>query len=578
MYKMNRFHWHLTEDQGWRIEIKKYPKLQEISAYRNETLVGHFRELPHKFDGQVYGGYYTQEEVREIVKYASERSITVIPEIEMPGHSQAVLAAYPEFACKPGPYEVGKTWGVMKEVFCPYDRTFEFLQDVLLEVMDLFPSEYIHIGGDECPKDRWEESEFCQDLIKKHGLEDEHGLQSYFIKRIEKFLLSHDRKLIGWDEILEGGLAPEATVMSWRGVAGGIQAAQEGHDVIMTPTGYCYLDYYQSKLSNEPLAIGGFLPIEKVYSYDPIPEELSEGESKHILGVQGNIWTEYMKSSKHVEYMAFPRAIAIAEVGWSKLENKNITDFKSRLGKEMKRLSVYGVNYAKHIFDEEMESEITSDGYYVNMKSENESLPIFYTTDGSQPTISSKKYSSPVHLTSSKVIKSASFENGKLVSNVNEMDFNFHLGVGRDISLVDPPHKNYSSGGKEALINGIQADSKVFGDGEWLAWSGKNLKGTIDLGEEQQISEVSTRFFNARGSWIYPPKSVSISVSLDGDTFESLEPIIKFKEETVISIKQKISKKARYLKIEVENFGIIPVGTPGEGSPSWLFVDEIMIE
>ena len=352
LHKMNTFHWHLTEDQGWRIEIKKYPKLTEISAFRKETVVGHASHS-NEYDGQPYGGFYTQEEVKEIVAYAADRFITVIPEIEMPGHSVAVLAAYPELSCKPKKtYEVATTWGVMKDVFCPTEKTFGFLEDVLTEVMALFPSKYIHIGADECPKDSWKESRYAQKLIKKEGLKDEHELQSYFIRRIEKFLARHDRKLVGWDEILEGGLSPDATVMSWRGEAGGIEAAKQAHDVIMSPTTYCYFDYYQAdpKTENEPLAIGGNLPVETVYGYELIPEELTAEQAKYILGGQGNVWTEYMKTSDQVEYMALPRMSALSEVLWSPKEKRNYQSFLSRIQTFRKQLDAMEVNYARHIF------------------------------------------------------------------------------------------------------------------------------------------------------------------------------------------------------------------------------------
>lgn len=346
LYKYNTFHWHLTEDQGWRIEIKKYPKLTEVGAYRKETLVGHYTRNNQKFDGKKYGGYYTQDEVRDIVAYAKKLHITVIPEIELPGHSLAALASYPELGCTGGPYEVATGWGVFKDVYCAgNDETFNFLEDVLTEVMDLFPSKYIHIGGDECPKERWKECEKCQARIKREGLKDEHELQSYFIKRIEKFLNQHGREIIGWDEILEGGLAPGATVMSWRGVKGGIQAAKMKHNVIMTPGTYCYFDHYQGPKEKEPLAIGGFLPLEKVYSYDPVPAELEKEETKYILGTQGNVWTEYMATTDKVEYMVYPRACALAEVAWGPKERMNYDDFLKRLEPNLERLKVMAVNY-----------------------------------------------------------------------------------------------------------------------------------------------------------------------------------------------------------------------------------------
>lgn len=346
LHKMNTFHWHLTEDQGWRIEIKKYPELTTIGAYRNETVIGHAGRPPLKYDGTRYGGYYSQEEVKEIVVYAGERFITVIPEIEMPGHALAALASYPELSCTGGPFEVGRKWGICEDIFCAgKEETFTFLQDVLSEVIELFPGKYIHIGGDEAPKARWQKCSLCQKRIKDEGLADEHELQSYFIQRIEKFLLANDRKLIGWDEILEGGLAPEATVMSWRGIKGGIAAAREKHDVIMTPNSFVYLDYYQAEPAGEPLAIGGYLPLEKVYSFDPMPEELTEDEQKYILGVQGNVWTEYISTPEHLEYMAFPRAFAIAETGWTPDRLKDFEDFHARFEVQKKRYDALDLNY-----------------------------------------------------------------------------------------------------------------------------------------------------------------------------------------------------------------------------------------
>ncbi len=349
-YKINTFHFHLTEDQGWRIEIKKYPKLQEIAAWRNETLVGHSRDKEKKYDGKRHGGYYTQEELKDLVKYAQDRFITVIPEIEMPGHSRAALAAYPELGCKDSTYTVATTWGVFKDIYCPNENTFTFLEDVLTEVMAIFPSKYIHIGGDEAPKDAWKKSAYAQGLISYHGLKDEHGLQSYFIRRMEKFLNSKGRAIIGWDEILEGGLAPNATVMSWRGEKGGIAAAKERHDVIMTPNSHLYFDHYQTKEGRkaEPLAIGGFSSLEKVYSYNPVPAVLTPDEAKHVLGVQANLWTEYIPTKEHVEHMAFPRACALAEVAWTPVAAKDYADFTQRLGQNLKHLDALQVNYSTY--------------------------------------------------------------------------------------------------------------------------------------------------------------------------------------------------------------------------------------
>jgi hexosaminidase len=344
LHKMNTFHWHLTEDQGWRIEIKKYPELTTIGSKRSETMKGHYTEA--KYDGKPYGGFYTQEQIKDVLKYAEDRFVNVIPEIEMPGHALAALAAYPQLGNNPDKiYKTGTKWGVYDDVFMPREETLQFLENVLSEVIELFPSKYIHIGGDECPKTQWEESRFAQDLIKKENLKDEHGLQSYVIKRIDKFITAKGRRMIGWDEILEGGLSPNATVMSWRGIEGGITAAKENHDVVMTPTTHVYFDYYQADAKTQPLAIGGFVEIKKTYSFDPTPDVLNAEQAKHILGVQGNVWTEYMPTTEYVEYMVFPRGIAVAEVGWTTKENKNFEDFTKRLEAHKKRLDYLGVNY-----------------------------------------------------------------------------------------------------------------------------------------------------------------------------------------------------------------------------------------
>ena len=355
-YKLNTFHWHLTEDQGWRIEIKKYPKLQELGAFRKETVIGkastRTRNEPHQFDGTRHGGFYTQEEVKDVVAYASKQHVTIIPEIEMPGHALAALTAYPYLGCTGGPYEVATTWGVFTDVFCAgKETTFTFLQDVLDEVIPLFPGKYVHIGGDECPKESWKKCKLCQKRIKTEKLKDEHQLQSYFIQRMEKYINSKGKSIIGWDEILEGGLAPNAAVMSWRGEEGGIAAAQQNHDVIMTPTSWLYLDYYQDTTKTEPLAIGGFVPVSKVYSYDPIPPQLTAEQAKHILGTQANVWTEYMPTTSQVEYMVYPRAIALAEIAWTPKDKLNYDDFVVRLRGNRHLLDLWQVNYAKHVFE-----------------------------------------------------------------------------------------------------------------------------------------------------------------------------------------------------------------------------------
>lgn len=343
LHKLNTFHWHLNDDQGWRIEIKKYPELTEISSWRKETVIGRNTQ---QYDGTPHGGFYTQDEIREIVAYAQQRFITVVPEIEMPGHCVAVLAAFPELSCTGGSFEVQTRWGIFSDVYCAgNDQVFAFLEDVLAETMELFPSEYIHIGGDECPKTRWKACPKCQARIKKEGLADEHELQSYFVHRIEKYLNAHGRRIIGWDEILEGGLAPNATVMSWRGENGGIQAARAGHDVVMASNTHLYFDYYQARPENEPLSIGGFIPLEKVYGYDPVPSVLTDAQKKHIIGVQAQLWAEYISTPEHDEYMAFPRGCALAEIAWTPAEKKDYGDFYARLTDHIKRLSRLNVNY-----------------------------------------------------------------------------------------------------------------------------------------------------------------------------------------------------------------------------------------
>ncbi|PZX93006.1 beta-N-acetylhexosaminidase [Flavobacterium aquariorum] len=366
LHKMNYFHWHLTEDQGWRIEIKKYPKLTEIGSKRNGSIIGHYPGTGS--DNTPEGGFYTQEEIKDIVKYASDRFITVIPEIEMPGHSSAAIAAYPQLSCFPEEKTqlsdkmisdrskqelangktkiVQETWGVFTDVYAPTEYTFKFLEDVIDEVVTLFPSKYIHVGGDESPKDDWKRSEFCQKMIKEKGLKDEHELQSYFIQRMEKYINGKGRTLIGWDEILEGGLAPNAIVMSWRGEAGGITAARDKHQVIMTPGSHVYLDHSQTKNEKE-VTIGGFTNLEKIYSYEPVPKELNEQEAKYVLGAQGNIWTEYMQNPAKVEYMIFPRLSALSEVLWSPKENKNWSEFQTKIETQKKRYSLWEANYFK---------------------------------------------------------------------------------------------------------------------------------------------------------------------------------------------------------------------------------------
>jgi hexosaminidase len=398
MYKLNTFHWHLTEDQGWRIEIKKYPRLTEFASRRRETVVDH-KVDPYVGDGIPYdGGYYTQDEVRDIVAYAAARHITVIPEIEMPGHAQAALAAYPQFACTPGPFEVWTNWGVSENIYCPKEETFAFLDDVLTEVAALFPAPYIHIGGDEAPKVAWKNSELAQAIIKREHLKDEGELQSWFIRRVEKIVHAKGKRMIGWDEILEGGLAPDATVMSWRGEQGGIAAAKQGHDVVMSPGDYCYLDHAQGPAESEVFPLDGHLPLAQVYAYDPQPRELSARERGHILGVQGNVWSEHMPNAEVVEYAAFPRALALAEVGWSLQSTRDYADFERRLANQYPRLDGHGIRYRIP------EPQGLADVFQVDQAHTRiqlaSALPgatIYYTLDGTLPDPKfSPRYTAPV--------------------------------------------------------------------------------------------------------------------------------------------------------------------------------------
>jgi hexosaminidase len=413
LHKMNYLHWHLTEDQGWRIEIKKYPRLAEVAAFRDGTIIGHYPGTGN--DSIRYGGFYTQEEIKDIVKYAASHYITIVPEIEMPGHSAAALTAYPYLGCTGGPYKVQQTWGVHNDVYCAgNDSVFSFLQDVLDEVFTLFPSKYVHIGGDECPKDNWKKCPKCQQRMKENHLKDEHELQSYFVQRMEKYINSKGRILIGWDEILEGGLAPNAMVMSWRGEKGGIEAAKQKHDVIMTPNSHMYFDHYQGNPATEPLAIGGYLTLERVYSYNPTPAELTAEEGKYIKGVQANLWTEYIADPKKLEYMTMPRLAALSEVAWTASSQKNWDDFKLRMEKQYNRYAMLGINYAQSALEIRqtiiLQSAISRAN--VTLATDSYAPQIFYTIDGSEPGINSKVYTKPFDIYKSATVKAAGFKDG----------------------------------------------------------------------------------------------------------------------------------------------------------------------
>lgn len=572
-YKLNTFHWHLTDDQGWRIEIKKYPKLTAIGAWRNGSMVGHYND--QKFDDIRYGGFYTQEQIKEVVAYAKERHITVLPEIEMPGHAVAALAAYPQLACTDGPFEVAKQWGVLDDVFCPKEETFTFLEDVLTEVMALFPSTYIHIGGDECPKTRWKSCEHCQHLMQEKGLKDEHELQSYFIQRIEKFVNANGRKIIGWDEILEGGLAPNAAVMSWRGTEGGIAAAKQKHYVVMSPGSHCYFDHYQADPQNEPIAIGGYTTVEKVYSYNPIPEELTAEEAHYILGAQGNVWTEYMNTANQVEYMMMTRMTALSEVLWGTSDPSNYKDFENRLIYHFSIFEKKGIHYSQAIYNIVSKIEQNKEELQYNLKARNNE-GIRFTTDGTEPNLNSQKYTSSIPITKSIKIKATYFEENAKKGNTIEQEFVLSKTTAKAIHLEYPPSKSYSEGGAFTLINGVYGNTQKFGK-NWLGFGGKDIIATIDFKGEETISSVQFHVFDGESSWIYLPSKITIETSQDGIEFTMQESL---SEQEIYDVKGNINihfneVQAKYLRVTVKNFGTIPEGKPGEGNESWLFMDEI---
>ncbi|MFT5255541.1 MAG: hexosaminidase [Candidatus Paceibacteria bacterium] len=572
--KMNTFHWHLTDDQGWRIEIKQYPDLTSKGAYREETLIGHYNKSPQEFDAKRYGGFYTQEDVKEIVAFAKEHHVTVIPEIELPGHAQAAIHAYPELGCTGENVPVATKWGVFKDIYCPKPETFTFLKNVLDEVMELFPGEYIHIGGDEAPKTAWKKCAHCQALIKEKGLEDEHGLQSYFIKEIEMHINSKGKKIIGWDEILEGGLAPNATVMFWRGTEGAVAAANQGHDVILTPTSHAYFDYYQATYEEEPTAIGGYLPLKKVYAFNPIPKDLQgTGASKHVLGAQGNIWTEYMATPGQVEYMAFPRMLAMSEVVWKGPTtnlDKEYSDFLSRLEPYLERLDAKEINYANHLFDLEgrvvkKEGEV----FYELMTPTAEKQIKYSINDGVEQT-----YLSPFIISRDANIKGQVYNNGESVGRSFSNTIKYHNAIKAKVSVNVAPHPAYGAGGVEALINGVSGSNTRFGDKEWLGFWGDDLEITITFPVPTKVSKISTRFYNANGQWLYAPKEIEIET--DYGVLPKVE--LPITDQTILDVNLGVALTTSFIKISIPSYGIIPDGLQGAGNKAWTFIDEIIVE
>lgn len=586
MHKMNRFHWHLTDDNGWRIEIQRYPELTSISAWRVDREHEPWRSWTPAEPGEeaTYGGFYTQEEIKEVVRYAQQRFITIVPEIEMPGHSSEVFAAYPHLSCTGERLQVasGGVWPNY-EIFCAgNEEVFTFLENVLSEVIELFPGSYIHIGGDEAHKMRWESCPKCQARMEAEGLADEGELQSWFIKRIEKFLISKGRRLLGWDEILEGGLAPEATVMSWRGMKGGIEAARMGHDVIMTPVSHCYFDYYQAQPATQPEAIGGYTTLKKVYSFEPVPPELSDEQSRHVLGAQGNLWTEWIPTPEHAEYMAMPRMSALAEVVWSPAGQRHWPDFNRRLQTHFQRLEAMGVNYCPGDYAVSIDGQVFADGgLRIAMESEIYQADIRYALGGPLPTADSPVYQEPLALRGSTTVTAAVFEKGDLQGIPTSVTFHVNDATGKPVSGGLPYSSRYAAGGKQALTDGLWG-STDHNDGRWQGYSGEDMEAVVDLGREVQDKEISVRFLQKTGAWIMLPASISISVSRDGQEFTPAarwEPKPSEHAGTVISqFSQRTSGEPfRYVKIEAEALTSLPDWHEGAGEEAWFFVDEILV-
>lgn len=582
LHNLNKFHIHITDDQGWRFEVKKYPELTNTGAWRNGTIIG----KSMAYDTIRYGGFYTQEELRDLVSYAADRHITIIPEIDLPGHMVAALAAYPELGCTGGPYEVWRRWGVSEDVICAgNEKAMRFLEDVLTEVMYVFPSEYIHIGGDEVPRTRWEKCPKCQAKIKELGLksDDKHSaedyLQSYVMARMEAFLESHGRHIIGWDEMLEGELAPNATVMSWRGSSGGYQAAKMHHNVIMTPNDVLYFDYYQTlDTDSEPISIGGYNPVKKVYLYEPIPDGLTEDEQKYILGPQANIWTEYTSSFNLVMYRMIPRIGALAEMQWCLPEQKNYEDWVLREYRMSKLYDLYKWNYATHIFDIDVKiTPIVNEGYIEVSISKLVDGDIMYFIDDQEP----QEYTEPVKITKNcKItcyIVRPDGSHGKHISSV----FDLNKASMKPISLKTQPNKQYAYNGQNTLIDGLHGNTN-YRSGRWLGWFGENLDATIDMLKPTEVSKVRFNLNVNMKDWIFNAKSVKVLVSDDGKHFNKVahkkyDIMAPDYTDDFYPIEVDFSPvTTRYIEIVVEPFDC-PKGHDGYGYPAWIFVDELGI-
>ena len=589
VHKLNKFHWHLTEDQGWRIEIKKYPLLTEIGSIRKGTCI---KKDFTSHDGVPYGEgmWYTQDQIREVVAYAAAKGIDVIPEIDLPGHMLGALAAYPELGCTGGPYEVWTRWGVSEDVLCAgNEKVYEFLEDVLAEVCDLFPYEYIHIGGDECPKVRWESCPKCQAKIKSLGLKDkdgqkaEHFLQSYVITRIEKFLNSKGRKVIGWDEILEGGIAPNATIMSWRGEAGGLEATRQGHDAIMTPNTYYYLDYYQSAdVANEPFGIGGYLPVEKCYSYEPYPADMTDEQKKHIIGVQANMWTEYVADADHLHYMVLPRLAALSEVQWCDADRKDWDRFFNASDAFCSIYDTMGYNYATHILQVtgDVKSNVEDGSVTVTLDTPGDAV-IRYTLDGKTPTARSAKYTEPLEIKESCVLSAAVFRDG-IEPKFFTRAFNFHKAFGKNVTFSRKPHPKYSAGAPGCLVDGLRGP-QVFKSVEWIAWHGAPVDIIVDMEQTEPYSSVTVGMITDKPSYVFLPVKLAVAVSEDGENYTevALQEYEVEGQDAPDALKDFTltfpETSARYLKITAVPVQAIPEWHYAAGRRTYVFFDEIMV-
>lgn len=588
LHNINRFHWHLTDDQGWRIEIKKYPKLMSVASERKETVVG--RWYSGIYDGKPYGGYYTQDELRDVIDYAAKRHITIIPEVDLPGHMQAALTAYPELGCTGGPYEVRTIWGVSQDVLCVgNDFTLQFVKDVLSEVADIFPSEYIHIGGDECPKVRWEKCPKCQERIKSLGLKSdakhtkEQRLQSYMIQEAAKYLKEKGKRIIGWTEILEGGLVPDATLMSWIGESGGIEAAHQHHDVIMTPNTYLYFDYYQSKkVEDEPLAIGGYLPIEKTYNYEPMPKELTKEEQQYIKGVQANLWTEYIPVFSQVQYMVLPRLGAAAEVQWTDPSKKDYKDFLRRVPHLVAVYDCYGWNYATHVYDVNVDMKADTVNHVLNVQlSTMADDPIYYTLDGQDPTEKSLKYTKPFTIDQSVVLKTMAVHPDR-TSKISVDTIRFNKATLKPVVLLQPNESRFSPDGPVVLVDGRNGNHS-FDTGAWLTVAGNDLEAVINMQAETILNSASVHVYVRKDAWLFDARGFSVSVSSDNKNYKEVasqeyKQMQESDSDGIIEHELSFDPcKATYVKIKVISEKSMPDWHWDAGKVPFLLVDEIIL-